>query len=98
MAFIDKIDGEKLSEYLALAASIDLSLAGDALDALSELSRQEKQIVSKLANLMKWLAQKHPADLRSYLQNYEHLSKGTLEVLSKAIQKFQIAENSKPYL
>ena len=98
ISFIDKIEASKLAEYLALAGSIDLCLSGDALEALEELEKKEKQIVSKLASLLRWLAQKHPADLRSFLQNQEHLSKGSQDALQKAVQKLQIAENSKPYV
>lgn len=97
LSYLNQIEVEKLEEYLAVAGTLDLCLSQEAVESVEEYSRKEKQLISKLSTLIEFLSQKHPADLRSFFQNHEYLSKGVVEVLQKAVQRWHVAENMAPY-
>ena len=97
LSYMNQIEVAKLEEFLAVAGTLDLCLSQEAIEGLDEYTRQEKQLISKMATLLEFLSQKHPADLRSFYQNHEYLNKPVLEALQKAVQRWHVAEGLAPF-
>lgn len=97
ITWLNEIPEADLDDLLQIGANLDLENGEKFQEKLDQLSRKEKIWCSKINMLVRNISQKHPADLKSFIQNVEDVNNNVITSLTKIIQQFHISENTQFY-